>query len=519
MSSPGVNAQASLKASNTNLDEIGYPGLTGTAGGGAASTITLAGTQAIDDFYNGAYIRITGGVGSGQERIISDYDGGTRVATVTPAWDTQPDAASTYTIIGVSGIARAGSSSTTIVLASGESATDDIYIGAVIRINEGTGAGQTSQIIDYVGLTKTATVSPSWATTPDATSVYSIYGEGGTTTSATATTITLTNARSGAADYYNNLYIEITGSTTRDAAIGQVRKITDYATSRVATLEKKWTTTPTGTITYRIIGGWACEYVNVGDASFVQTQLVVLDGESGCRASLFSMTPTGHNASGRAVYHCESTAWGNRYSVISPGIALDTSPMAAQFYRVVLFAFSAFLRGGIKVRFTDSSQTGRAQMDLSATSAPISGQDYRVSLHSGGVAITETSGALDVNVASGSLTGSAGSDASYLSYHNATLVDSGVLISADATTLRYVTAGNTDASAIRYVKLYDKATAPTSTDTPVLTIQLSPQATEHIAAHMTLSNGLGIRATTGSADSDTGAPAAGDVIVDVTYSE
>lgn len=73
--------------------------VTGTAQAGAASTITLAaGASAVTDAYKGMVIVTDGGTGSGQTRVISAYDGTTKVATVVPAWTTQPDATTTYTI-------------------------------------------------------------------------------------------------------------------------------------------------------------------------------------------------------------------------------------------------------------------------------------------------------------------------------------------------------------------------------------------------------------------------------------
>jgi hypothetical protein len=71
--------------------------VTGTAQAGSASSITLeAGSSTTDDAYNGYAIRLTGGTGSGQDRIITDYDGTTQTVTVFPAWDTTPNATSTY---------------------------------------------------------------------------------------------------------------------------------------------------------------------------------------------------------------------------------------------------------------------------------------------------------------------------------------------------------------------------------------------------------------------------------------
>lgn len=71
----------------------------GTATAGAASAITLAaGASAVDDTYNGMSIVITAGTGSGQSRVVSDYVGATKVATVSEAWATEPDATSVYSI-------------------------------------------------------------------------------------------------------------------------------------------------------------------------------------------------------------------------------------------------------------------------------------------------------------------------------------------------------------------------------------------------------------------------------------
>jgi hypothetical protein len=48
----------------------------------------------VDDFYNdNYYVTITAGVGIGQSRLITDYDGTTQIATVA-AWDVTPDDAS-----------------------------------------------------------------------------------------------------------------------------------------------------------------------------------------------------------------------------------------------------------------------------------------------------------------------------------------------------------------------------------------------------------------------------------------
>lgn len=77
-------------------------GTEGTAAGGGANTITLdglgSGEPETDDYYNGMVIEIVGGTGEGQIRLITDYDGTTKVATVDVDWDTQPGVDSAYRI-------------------------------------------------------------------------------------------------------------------------------------------------------------------------------------------------------------------------------------------------------------------------------------------------------------------------------------------------------------------------------------------------------------------------------------
>jgi len=71
------------------------------------------------------------------------------------------------------GTAQAGSISTTIVLATGANATDDYYNSMTVYIDTGPGAGEFKTITDYVGSTRTATVS-AWTTTPTSSSTYEV---------------------------------------------------------------------------------------------------------------------------------------------------------------------------------------------------------------------------------------------------------------------------------------------------------------------------------------------------------
>lgn len=76
-----------------------------------------------------------------------------------------------------------------------------------------------------------------------------------------------------------------------------------------------------------------------------------------------------------------------------------------------------------------------------------------------------------------------------------------------------------NAAAARFLKLYDKATAPTSSDTPVMTIQL-PQASAISLdglRDMQFLNGISYRASNAIADNDTTAPTANDVVLNLLY--
>ena len=85
----------------------------------------------------------------------------------------------------------------------------------------------------------------------------------------------------------------------------------------------------------------------------------------------------------------------------------------------------------------------------------------------------------------------------------------------------YVTsiqASNANA-AVRYLKIYNKATAPTvGTDIPVAVYALPAASSVHFDLEgQRFSNGIAIALTTGVADSDTAAVAANEIKVSINY--
>lgn len=78
----------------------------------------------------------------------------------------------------------------------------------------------------------------------------------------------------------------------------------------------------------------------------------------------------------------------------------------------------------------------------------------------------------------------------------------------------YRVRGYNNAAAVRFLKIYDRATAPSQTDTPILTLTLKAAEVFDFDLYdcgLDYSLGLGYRLTGAAADNDTTALAAGDV--------
>ncbi len=192
------DAQAVWQVQTSALTTLGTTGynqafqkiLTGAVVAGADTSLTIsAAGSTTDQTYYENIVTITSGPGAGQSRIIVDYDGVTKVATVDREWQVNPTAASSFAITPFSGIflANAGrcplaGGSTYIYLNSFASSLDNSYVDSSVYISAGTGAGQIRLITDYDGMTKAANVNTAWSVTPDSSSVYKIIPAGNTVT-------------------------------------------------------------------------------------------------------------------------------------------------------------------------------------------------------------------------------------------------------------------------------------------------------------------------------------------------
>lgn len=69
------------------------------AGSTVATAVLASGESSVDQFFDHARIVIIGGTGIGQEAIITDYDGTSKVCIIAPDWRTTPDNTSEYEIV------------------------------------------------------------------------------------------------------------------------------------------------------------------------------------------------------------------------------------------------------------------------------------------------------------------------------------------------------------------------------------------------------------------------------------
>lgn len=119
----------------------------GTAAGGAAGSITLdSGASDVDGFYNGmvCYATLDSAI---EVRMIDAYVGSTKVASVTPDWNTTPDSDDTFGVFLPEGhqIQQAN----TTAIAGGSTAADNLRRSAeAIYYGTITGAADTTTLID-----------------------------------------------------------------------------------------------------------------------------------------------------------------------------------------------------------------------------------------------------------------------------------------------------------------------------------------------------------------------------------
>jgi hypothetical protein len=136
--------------------------------------------SSINGAYDPALIAIVNGTGAGQCRLILEYNGSTKTATVDRNWKVNPDNTSEFIIYADAGREHVNeglitsSTNNTAVLNANASSNDDVYVGQLIFLRSGTGDDQVKLITNYNGTTKTITIHENWAINPDNTTGYVI---------------------------------------------------------------------------------------------------------------------------------------------------------------------------------------------------------------------------------------------------------------------------------------------------------------------------------------------------------
>ena len=262
---------------------------TGTAQAGAATTITLSSDSVIlDDYYVGCYVNITNDSPAnvlGQARLITDYVGSTRVATVEAAWGTNPSVASTFEILatdtwiqrladvnafgGIASTQAAGrpevntTHAAGTAWASGAITAASIAAAAITAAKFGAGAIDAAAVaggaIDADALDTTAVteiVDAIWNAITHNYVVSGSFGERlhplryGIAQAGAAGTVTLDSGASTLDDYYNGQTVMLTAGT----GSRQTRVISDYVgATRVASITPNWITAPDATSKFVVL--------------------------------------------------------------------------------------------------------------------------------------------------------------------------------------------------------------------------------------------------------------------------
>lgn len=205
---------------SSRLPTVDLVSASGTASAGAASTITLAGAVATDNYYNGQKVFITGGTGIGQTAIVKSYVGSTKVATIWGTWAVTPDNTSVFILL-VTGKAQAENGPTNWNL-SAIDINGRVDVGKVLGTAQtakdlGASATQTGDSfarIGAAGASLTALGDTRVANLDATVSSRSTYA--GTDTSGTTTL--LSRLTSGRATNIDNLDATVSSRSTLTAA-------------------------------------------------------------------------------------------------------------------------------------------------------------------------------------------------------------------------------------------------------------------------------------------------------------
>lgn len=148
----------------------------------------------------------------------------------------------------ITGTTTTGNDRISIKLDNDANTLDRSYDPSIIAIVSGTGAGQSRQIWEYNGTTRTAYINRNWAIIPEDGAEYTITSNAGDThvneglvSGATGSTLTLNALAATKDDIYKEQYAFISAGTGAD----DCHRIISYnGTTRVAVITGTWHDTP-----------------------------------------------------------------------------------------------------------------------------------------------------------------------------------------------------------------------------------------------------------------------------------
>jgi len=161
----------------------------GTAQAGSSNTITLdAAASGLTDFYVGQWVVIQSGAGAGQSRLITAYNGSTKVATVHTNWKTQPTSSSVFCLLAAADIQGVVLADTVTALTNAPADS----AGVTTLLSRLTGGRAANLDFLDVAVSSRATVAAVWAAVVDSPGVGTLLGR-------------LTSLRAGLLDNLSNL--------------------------------------------------------------------------------------------------------------------------------------------------------------------------------------------------------------------------------------------------------------------------------------------------------------------------
>lgn len=205
-----------------------------------------------------------------------------------------------------------GHTTNTFVLDGGASAVDDYYNGMALHIPSLANTNRVVMITDYVGSTRTCTVSPTFSAAPSGSIAYEIdrieiVGDcaGRSGTGHTTTKFVLDGGASAVTDFYKGYYLYVPALSSAD----QLRRIGGYNGSTkeltLAAGEDAFSGAPSGNMGYILVNG-SFGFQNK-DATGIIAPVPLrfyLDGDTDQNV-VESLSPTGDNAFSLQQFHIQ----------------------------------------------------------------------------------------------------------------------------------------------------------------------------------------------------------------------